>query len=147
MRIKECSEQVRYLREAVKDDKLETIFRGLDVLSSTPWVINKSVFDVVLEVWNGGEAIADIPPASISLQEPEKPENYDTDMRVRANHTHAIREALQQHQNNHSQRCSTNYKMEVARAVRRFRSFPPRVPRLTGLSRSSSMRNSTSLTI
>ncbi len=61
-------EQQIYVKQASEAGDLEPVFHGLDVLSSTPWTINRKVFDVVLEAWNSGEAIADIPASEEKLQ-------------------------------------------------------------------------------
>ena len=61
MRYKESAEQGSYLRAASEAGNLDQVFAGLDVLSSTPWQVNRNVFDVVLQSWNKGEAIADLP--------------------------------------------------------------------------------------
>nr|CAG8491107.1 12082_t:CDS:10 [Entrophospora candida] len=76
MRIKECPEQLAYLKKASDEDYLGRVFAGLDVLGSTKWAINKKVYEVVLEVWNSGKAIADIPPSNLDLTTPEKPEDF-----------------------------------------------------------------------
>ena len=55
MRFKNSEEQKIYLRQASINGNLELVFAGLDVLGSTPWKINRKIFDVVLEVWNSGE--------------------------------------------------------------------------------------------
>ncbi|KAG8908928.1 DNA-directed RNA polymerase [Tulasnella sp. 403] len=116
MRIRESVEQTSYLRQAAQDGKLELIFRGLDVLGSTCWVINKDLYKVALEVWNSGQELAGIPPSSVMLPEPPKPDNYDTDLKVKADYEAMLRKLANEKRNNHSDRCSVNYKMEIARA-------------------------------
>ncbi len=54
MRYKESLEQQVYTREAATAGHLELVFASLDVLGSTPWKINRFVFDTMLEVWNSG---------------------------------------------------------------------------------------------
>ncbi|KAG9007397.1 DNA-directed RNA polymerase [Tulasnella sp. JGI-2019a] len=116
MRMKNSVEQSRYLSEAAREGKLEGVFRGLDVLSSTPWIINRDIFNVVLKVWNDGVEYPSIPPANRNVVDPVKPENYETDLKAKADHLAAVRTVANQKRNNHSERCSTNYKVEIARA-------------------------------
>ncbi|KAG8888798.1 DNA-directed RNA polymerase [Tulasnella sp. 332] len=116
MRMKNSVEQSRYLSEAAREGKLEGVFRGLDVLSSTPWIINRQIFDVVLKVWNSGAEYPSIPPASRTIADPVKPENYETDLRAKTDHLTAVRRVASLKRNNHSERCSANYKVEIARA-------------------------------
>ncbi|CEP18198.1 hypothetical protein [Parasitella parasitica] len=117
MRVKDSAEQLVYLNKASENDHLAKVFSGLDVLGSTCWRVNKSVFNVVLEVWNKGEALADIPPV---VQEhaplPPKPENYDTDPKAKFNWVSEVKQIQTNERNNHSLRCDVNYKVETARA-------------------------------
>ncbi|KAI9430871.1 DNA/RNA polymerase [Lactarius indigo] len=102
MRFKDSQEQQQYLKYASSRGNVELVYAGLDVLGSTPWQINRKIFDVVLEVWNAGYRLGKLPPAVYDEPEPEKtPEETDQKARV---------------QNNHSERCSVNYKIEIARA-------------------------------
>ncbi|CEQ42766.1 SPOSA6832_04617, partial [Sporobolomyces salmonicolor] len=118
MRTKDSEEQLRYLQQASDNDTLEDIFNGLDALGSVSWKINNKVFDVVSNVWNSGEALADI-PAKDSLTaavKAEKPENLATDPRARDTYRHRVKQALQARRAAHSNRCDLNYKLEIARA-------------------------------
>lgn len=120
MRIKDSAEQLIYLNKASENDHLGKVFSGLDVLSSTCWRVNKNVFNVVLEVWNTGEALADIPPAvNEHAPLPPKPENYDTDPKAKFNWVTEVKQVQTTERNNHSLRCDVNYKVETARAVSR----------------------------
>lgn len=118
MRIRECQEQKAHLDEASREGHLQHVFDGLDVLGSTPWVVNKEVFEVALKVWNSGEEFAGLPPASKNLKAPERPVDYDTNLKTRTDYQHAIRELESQKRNNHSERCAVNYKMDIAHAFR-----------------------------
>ena len=122
MRTKDSQEQIDYLRQASEADSLDQIFTGLDVLGSTPWSINRTVFDIASEVWNSGEALADIPvkDALLDTTEPEKPENYDTDPRAKDTFRHRVKKAILEKRAAHSNRCDVNYKLEIARAVSFF---------------------------
>lgn len=117
MRYKDSQEQLVYLKEASNLGNLELFYAALDVLGSTPWKINREIFDVVLQVWNSGERLGKIPPATLEDPEPQKPENYDSDPKARAVYVSRQKAYLEARANNHSNRCSTNYKIEIARTV------------------------------
>ncbi|KAF8553695.1 DNA/RNA polymerase [Imleria badia] len=114
MRFKDCQEQQSYLQHASSLGNLELVYAGLDVLGSTPWQINRKIFDVVLQVWNSGERLCKIPPAVFDKPEPEKPENYDTDVQAKSIYSQRLRSHVQDKASNHSERCSVNYKIEIS---------------------------------
>ncbi|KAI1795428.1 DNA/RNA polymerase [Ganoderma leucocontextum] len=116
MRFKDSREQEVYLRHASEAGRLELVFAGLDVLGSTPWLINRRVFDVVLEVWNSGERFCKIPPAVPVEPEPVRPENMDTDNKAKSVFLQRQKQWIQAKAANHSDRCSVNYKVDIARA-------------------------------
>ncbi|KAJ2778575.1 DNA-directed RNA polymerase [Coemansia javaensis] len=116
MRMKDSTEQLRYLRRASSEDRLGTILAGLDALGMTKWAINRSVFDAVRKVWNSGRALAEIPPRTYDVPEPVRPDNYETDKRAMYKYTVEMREWRNNRANQHSQRCDCNYKIEIARA-------------------------------
>lgn len=118
MRYKEAVEQFVYLRQASEQGKLELIYAGLDVLGSTPWRINRDIFDVVLRVWNSGERFLKISPAVYDVAEPVPPPDYETDGKAKASHMSRMKDWANAKANCHSDRCSVNYKLEIARAVR-----------------------------
>ncbi|KAI9061872.1 DNA/RNA polymerase [Trametes sanguinea] len=116
MRFKESREQELYLRHASDAGRLELVFAGLDVLGSTPWKINRRVFDVVLEVWNSGKRYPKIPPAVPDEPEPERPPNMEFDNKAKTIYIERQKAWQQAKASNHSDRCSVNYKVEIARA-------------------------------
>ncbi|KAI8063310.1 hypothetical protein BC940DRAFT_335978 [Gongronella butleri] len=117
MRVKDSPEQLVYLAKASENNNIDQVLKGLDVLGSTKWRVNKQVFDVILEAWNSGEAIADIPPAiTKSLPLPEKPSNYDSDPKAKFHWVTRVKEIQTNEKNFHSLRCDVNYKVETARA-------------------------------
>lgn len=121
MRYKDSVEQQIYLKEASKNGQFELVYAGLDVLGSTPWRINRKVFDVVIEVWNSGERMGKLPPATYDKPEPELPESEGlSDMRARTVFLQRQKAYNQARANNHSDRCSVNYRLEIARAVSCF---------------------------
>ncbi|EMD32822.1 hypothetical protein CERSUDRAFT_57977 [Gelatoporia subvermispora B] len=116
MRYKDSVEQANYLRHASAAGNLELVYAALDVLGSTPWNINRRIFDIVLTVWNSGKRMCKMPPVVSDIPEPERPENYETDQQARAIYLQRHKLYAQQKANNHSDRCSVNYKIEIARA-------------------------------
>lgn len=117
MRFKESVEQEKYLREAIHGGRIELVMEGLNVLGRTPWKINKQVFDIVLQVWNSGERLGKVPPAIYDLPEPEAP-TEESDLTTRSVYIQKRKAYEQAVANNHSDRCSVNYKIEIARTVR-----------------------------
>lgn len=117
MRFKDSQEQQQYLKHASSRGNVELVYAGLDVLGSTPWQINRNIFDVVLEVWNAGYRLGKLPPAVYEEPEPEKTPEMETDQKARSVFIQRQRQWLVNKANNHSDRCSVNYKIEIARAV------------------------------
>jgi DNA-directed RNA polymerase, mitochondrial len=117
MRARDCPEQLAYLQKASEEGHLDRVFAGLDVLGSTCWVINKKVYKVILEAWNKGEALGKIPPAELHLEMPDKPENFETDMFEKMKWVKECKEIARKISNNHSERCTANYKVDIAGAV------------------------------
>ncbi|WFC99983.1 DNA-directed RNA polymerase [Malassezia yamatoensis] len=113
MRCKDSIEQSSYLRAASKNNGLEVVLAGLDVLGNTAWNINRRVFDVVLQVWNSGEALADLPPAESTDPEPVRPDADD--IKAKGVYMQRMRQWTANRASNHSQRCDINYKLEIAR--------------------------------
>jgi DNA-directed RNA polymerase, mitochondrial len=121
MRFKDSQEQATYLRHAASQGNCELVFAGLDVLGSTPWKINKDIFDVVLQVWNSGERLGKMPPAEYDVLEPKMEDLVGdggaADIKTKSVYGQRMKGWLQGKANNHSDRCSVNYKIEIARAV------------------------------
>ena len=120
MRFKDSVEQEVYLREATNAGAAELVYAGLDVLGSTPWKINKPIFDVVIQVWNSGVRMGRLPPAVYDELEPVLDPAKEMDMEEKRNHIGRHKQWTQLKANNHSDRCSVNYKIEIARAVMHF---------------------------
>lgn len=118
MRYKESTEQQIYLRQASNLGNVELVYAALDVLGTTPWQINRDVFEVVLKVWNSGERFHKVPPAVFDRTEPVKPENSDFDPKAKAVYLTRMKAYQNDKANNHSERCNVNYKVEIARTVR-----------------------------
>jgi DNA-directed RNA polymerase, mitochondrial len=117
MRTKESQEQQQYLKHASSRGNIELVYAGLDVLGSTPWQINRKIFNVLIEVWNAGYRLGKLPPAVYDEPEPEKTAEMETDQKARSIFIQRHRQWLVNKANNHSDRCSVNYKVEIARTV------------------------------
>ncbi|ORY26907.1 hypothetical protein BCR39DRAFT_540046 [Naematelia encephala] len=118
MRFKESDEQQAYMERASAQGHLSAVYHGLEVLSSTSWRINRRIFDTVLEVWNAGEGIADIPPAANSEKYiiPQRPIDADLDGSKRLQWAEAARRAQRAQRKDHAERCKFNYTIEIARS-------------------------------
>nr|ASF90204.1 hypothetical protein SPAR04594 [Bartheletia paradoxa] len=116
MRFKDSIEQLSYLRQASEKGNIENVFTALDVLGSTPWTINRRVFDQVITVWNSGEALGELPAENPPEEDIPRPVGYDTDPKIKSNHLRLLKKIQADRRNNHGQRCDVNYKLEIARA-------------------------------
>lgn len=106
--------QKAYVNFAVARGDMKQVFAGLDVIGKVPWNINKSVFKVLAECWNTGEALAGLPPENPVPDYPPEPDRLD-------GYSHRRWRMVMREINNeitgfHSQRCSTNFQLECARA-------------------------------
>jgi DNA-directed RNA polymerase len=117
--MKESSEQNSYLKEADARGAMELVYASLDVLGKTAWKINQPVFEVALEVWNKGLEYPRIPPLVLKQTLPEPPVD-SSDMVAKSQYANAMRQLVNDRNSHHSDRCSANYKMEIARTVTVF---------------------------
>ena len=105
----------QYVELASKSGDMEQVYAALDVLGKTPWRINKEVFDIMLRVWNTGEAIANIPPAEPNLEYPPEPTDKE-DVAARRLYAFKSKQVDNLRDGMHSNRCFQNFQLEVARA-------------------------------
>lgn len=110
-------DQRHYAEAAAARGDLDQVFKGLDVLGKTSWQINKGVFDTMLEAWNSGEAIANMPAAQPQLDMPIKPDNQ-AHPDERRKYIRAIKSVENTRAGLHSQRCFQNFQLEIARTLR-----------------------------
>ncbi|CAK7565711.1 MAG: DNA-directed RNA polymerase [Sporothrix epigloea] len=110
-------DQKMYAEAAIARGDMDQVLKGLDVLGRTAWKVNQPVFDVMLEAWNTGEAIADIPPIAPNIAIPEEPDSSEDPMKRRI-WLRAVKAAENQRSGLHSVRCFMNFQMEIARAFR-----------------------------
>jgi len=117
-------DQKHYAEAAVNKGDMNQTFKGLDVLGKTSWRINRPVFDVILEAWNSGEAIANIPPETPQLEIPPEPAaSQNPEERRRWIKAVKLRENAKS--GLHSQRCFMNFQLEIARALRNHDFYYP----------------------
>lgn len=125
IRIKTGEQDQRlYAEAALERGDMDQILKGLDVLGKTAWRINRPVFDVLLEAWNKGEAIAKVPPLNPDLPNPPEPE-ASADPLVRRNWVKTLKGIHNQKMSYHSNRCFMNFQLEIARAYRDQEFFFP----------------------
>ncbi|OTA96122.1 hypothetical protein M434DRAFT_393206 [Hypoxylon sp. CO27-5] len=106
-----------YAEAAVERGDMEQVSKGLDVLGRTGWRINKPVFDVMLEAWNTGDKIANIPPLNPEIPIPDEPEASDNPLR-RREWLKAVKAIENEKSGLHSERCFMNFQLEIARAFK-----------------------------
>lgn len=125
IRIKTGEQDQRlYAEAALARGDLDQVLKGLDVLGKTAWRINRPVFDVLLEAWNQGEAIAKIPPLYPEFQTPPEPD-ASADPLVRRTWVKALKTIHNLKMSYHSTRCFMNFQLEIARAYRDQEFFFP----------------------
>ncbi|OAA66554.1 mitochondrial DNA-directed RNA polymerase [Niveomyces insectorum RCEF 264] len=118
VRVKDSrKDQKIYAAAAIGRGDMDQVLKGLDVLGRTAWKVNQSVFSVMLEAWNTGEAIASIPSISPNITVPAEPDSSDDPMKRRS-WLKAVKAAENQRSGHHSVRCFMNFQMEIARAFR-----------------------------
>ncbi|KAI0165498.1 DNA-dependent RNA polymerase [Xylariaceae sp. FL1272] len=110
-------DQKIYTEAALKRGDLDQVTKAMDVLGRTAWKINNSVFDVMLEAWNTGEAIANIPPLNPNIPVPEEP-HVSADPTVRREWIKRVKLAENERSGLHSERCHMNFQFDIARAFK-----------------------------
>lgn len=117
-------DQKLYAEAALARGDMEQVVKGLDVLGKTAWRINRPVFDVFLDAWNTGEAIAKVPPLNPDIPVPQEPDAAAGPV-ARRNWTKALKQAHNLKMGYHSVRCYMNFQLEIARAFRDQEFFFP----------------------
>lgn len=117
-------DQTLYAEAALARGDMEQVKKGLDVLGKTAWRINRPVFDVFLEAWNKGEAIAKVPPLNPELEIPPEPEISEGPV-ARRTWLKAVKQTYNLKMGYHSARCYMNFQLEIARAFRDQEFFFP----------------------
>jgi DNA-directed RNA polymerase len=104
-----------YGEAAAQRGDLDQVFAGVDVLGRTAWRINRDVFNVMLEAWNSGQEVANLPPVEKVFPKIEKPSN-PSDREARLKWYYAMKEIENERSGLHSNRCFQNFQMEIAKA-------------------------------
>ncbi|MBE3044009.1 hypothetical protein IMZ48_15850, partial [Candidatus Bathyarchaeota archaeon] len=110
-------DQRMYAEAAMGRGDLDQILKGLDVLGKTAWRINSQVLSVMVEAWNDGGEIANIPALAPDIPLPAEPTDPE-DRAARRSWRRAVAAVENKKQGFHSVRCFTNLQLEVARAYR-----------------------------
>lgn len=116
VRIKDSPETIAYLKASLEKGHLDEVYEGLNVLGETAWTVNRKIFDVISQKWNTGEKFLDIPEAGNDPVLPKEAPPKNADPSVKRNYQRVIRKALNDAASARSQRCDSNYKLEIARA-------------------------------
>ena len=115
VRAKERDEaQQHYVRAAIEKGDMDQVFKGLDILSKTPWNINRGVLDVMLQAWNSGEPIGELAPENYSP--PLPPEPATPDRKAHFSWLAQLGRIENEKCGFHSKRCFQNFQLEIARA-------------------------------
>lgn len=110
-------EQKLYTKAAIRCGDFDTVFKGLDVLGKTAWRVNNQVLTVMMEAWNRGIEIANMPPLEPNLEIPAEPDAVENPEEHRQ-WVAAVRVIENNRAGLHSQRCFMNLQLEIARAFR-----------------------------
>ncbi|TRX96840.1 hypothetical protein FHL15_002146 [Xylaria flabelliformis] len=118
VRIKNNEKDQRiYTEAAIQRGDLDQVSKALDVLGRTAWQVNKPIFDVMLEAWNSGEKIANIPPLNPNIPVPEEPD-ISEDPLARREWLKRVRLVENEKSGLHSERCFMNFQLDIARAFK-----------------------------
>ncbi|KAK3900533.1 hypothetical protein C8A05DRAFT_17171 [Staphylotrichum tortipilum] len=110
-------DQRLYAEAAIERGDMEQMMRGLDVLGKTAWRINRPVFEVMLQAWNTGGELANIPALNPDIPIPAEPDSTDDPM-MRRLWLRAVKAAENEKTGLHSVRCFMNFQLEIARAFK-----------------------------
>lgn len=117
-------QSTEYAKLASKKGDMVHVYAALNILGKTPWRINKAVYDVMVDVWNSGEAVGDIPPRDPQPQYPTNP-GFGASMAEKQEYSRQIRRIENELMGHHSNRCFQNFQLEVAKAFLGKRMYFP----------------------
>jgi DNA-directed RNA polymerase len=86
------------------------------VLGSTAWRVNKKILKIATHFWNSHIALPCLPSDNIPDPIPE-PKDLETNKDVKKKYKREVAKRNQKIANIFSERCSANYKLDIARAV------------------------------
>lgn len=92
--------------------KLEKVYQGLNALSSTPWKLNKKIYEVMSQAWEKGGGIAELPPRK-DYDIPPEPETDD--LQKKLEWKRMLRKITHHNRDLKSLRCDFTYKLNVAK--------------------------------
>ncbi|XP_033110293.1 DNA-directed RNA polymerase, mitochondrial-like [Anneissia japonica] len=118
MRTRDDSLQVELLKDKIQRGDLNPVLDSLNQLSNTPWIVNKPVLDIVLDIFrNGGDEKLNIPPPSSVCPEPP---SYSKGMTSEAMiEIQKLRMSSRKKKSEmHSLRMNEVYKLSIANAFR-----------------------------
>uniref|UniRef100_M4BTL5 DNA-directed RNA polymerase n=1 Tax=Hyaloperonospora arabidopsidis (strain Emoy2) TaxID=559515 RepID=M4BTL5_HYAAE len=97
--------------DCVQRGDLDGILKALNLMAEVPWVINKEVLNVVLQIWEDGGNFGDLPTRTdVPLPDLNSPEFVNDPALYYKN----VRKIEQLNREFHSLRCDTLYKLQVA---------------------------------
>uniref|UniRef100_A0AAV1UA67 DNA-directed RNA polymerase n=1 Tax=Peronospora matthiolae TaxID=2874970 RepID=A0AAV1UA67_9STRA len=97
--------------DCVQRGDLDGILKALNLMAEVPWVINKEVLNVVLQIWEDGGNFGDLPTRiDVPIPDPNSPEFVNDPALYYKN----VRKIEQLNREFHSLRCDTLYKLQVA---------------------------------
>ncbi|KAJ3316973.1 DNA-directed RNA polymerase, partial [Boothiomyces sp. JEL0866] len=115
VRVVNNEEHNDYLKAAADKDHLSSVMRSLDVLGSTAWKVNEKIFKVASWFWNEGVEAPGI-PLLVNLPEISIPEDVDTNLQSKKRYQAEKLKRQHKIQNAFSERCNTNYKLDIAKS-------------------------------
>ena len=117
-------QSTEYVKLASKKGDMQQVYAALDILGQTPWTTNKAVYQVMVDVWNSGEAIADIPPRDPVPEYPPNP-GHAASLAEKQEYSRQVRRIDNEIMGFHSNRCYHNFQLEVAKAFLGKRMYFP----------------------
>jgi DNA-directed RNA polymerase, mitochondrial len=110
-----------YIHAAIENGDIDQVLAALNVLSQTPWRINKPLLDVMIAVWNTGEPLTNFPPANPIMEYPPEPEDEAAKRRWR----YQVWELNNLKSGYQSNRCFINLQLEIAAAFSGYDIYCP----------------------
>ena len=114
-------EHEEYIKAADEAENLELVLKSLDVLGATAWEINSKVYSVAAQFWNKNENV----PGLVALVDPPKikrptKKEIEQDPKVLKEYQEKVKQRELLISNAFGERCSINYKLDIARTVSLF---------------------------
>ena len=124
VRTKEDPIQMAILEECAIRGDLSNLMLGTDALGKTPWVINQRTLSVALELWNNKSMdVSTLKPIHPYVEPKFVPREQFATQAEFVEFVRNVKTAKEDKANSHSSQCDTNYKLEIARQVKRCLPF------------------------